>query len=250
MKILVPVKRVVDANVKIHIKADGGGVETAQVKMSINPFDEIAVEEAIRLKEKGIAIEIIAVTLGLPAAQETLRHALAMGADRAIFVETNIELQPLAVAKLLKALVIRESPSLVMMGKQAIDSDNNQTGQMLSALLNWPQGTFISSLAIHQNQAIISREVDGGIEVLALQLPAVLTTDLRLNKPRLCALQNIMMARKKPIETLTPAELGVTDILPKIKTLSVMPPAARQPGMMVGSVGELVSKLKTEAKVL
>ena len=249
MKLLVPVKRVVDYNVKVRVRGDGGGVETAGVKMSMNPFDEIAVEEAIRLKEKGLAEEIIAVSLGVAACAETLRTALAMGADRGILVETDAELQPLAVAKLLKAIVAREEPKLVILGKQAIDDDMNATGQMLSALLGWPQGTFASRLLIEDGRALVTREVDGGLETVSLALPAIVTTDLRLNEPRYASLPNIMKARKKPIETLTPAALGV-DPAPRLTVLKTTEPPRRQAGVKVGSVAELIDKLKNEAKVI
>ena len=249
MKILVPVKRVVDYNVKVRVKADGTGVETAGVKMSMNPFDEIAVEEAVRLKEKGAASEIVAISMGVAACAETIRTALAMGADRGILVETDVELQPLAVAKLLKALVAKEAPGLVIMGKQAIDDDMNATGQMLAALLGWAQGTFASKLAIEGDKAVVTREVDGGLETVSLALPAIVTTDLRLNEPRYASLPNIMKARKKPIETLKPADLGV-DPAPRLTTISVAEPPKRQAGVKVKSVAELVDKLKTEAKVI
>lgn len=249
MKILVPVKRVVDYNVKVRVKADGSGVETAGVKMSMNPFDEIAVEAAIRLKETGVATEIIAVSLGVAQCAETIRTALAMGADRGILVETAAELQPLAVAKLLRAIAEREQPRLVIMGKQAIDDDMNATGQMLAALLGWSQGTFASKLAADGDNIIVTREVDGGLETVALTLPAVITTDLRLNEPRYASLPNIMRARKKPIETLTPADLGV-DPAPRLTVLKVAEPPKRQAGRKVGSVAELVVKLRTEAKVI
>lgn len=249
MKILVPVKRVVDFNVKVRVKSDGSGVETTGVKMSMNPFDEIAVEEAIRLKEKGIASEIVAVTLGIAACSETLRTALAMGADRGILVETEALLEPLAVAKLLKVVATRESPRLIIMGKQAIDDDMNATGQMLAALLGWPQGTFASRLSIEGDSASVTREVDGGLETVALQLPAVVTTDLRLNEPRYASLPNIMKARRKPIETLKPNELGV-DPAPRLEFVSVVEPPRRQAGKKVGSVAELVTKLHSEAKVI
>ncbi len=249
MKLLVPVKRVVDYNVKVRVRSDGGGVETAGVKMSMNPFDEIAVEEAIRLKEKGLAEEIIAVSLGVAACAETLRTALAMGADRGILVETDAELQPLAVAKLLKAIVAKEEPKLVILGKQAIDDDMNATGQMLAALLGWPQGTFASRLLIEDGRALVTREVDGGLETVSLALPAIVTTDLRLNEPRYASLPNIMKARKKPIETLTPAALGV-DPAPRLTVLKTSEPPRRQAGVRVGSVAELVDKLKNEAKVI
>ncbi|MGH7118926.1 MAG: electron transfer flavoprotein subunit beta/FixA family protein [Acetobacteraceae bacterium] len=249
MKVLVPVKRVVDFNVKVRVKADGSGVETTGLKMSMNPFDEIAVEEAIRLKEKGQASEIIAVSLGIAACSETLRTALAMGADRGILVETEVELQPLAVAKLLKAVALREEPRLIILGKQAIDDDMNATGQMLAALLGWPQGTFASRLVIEGDNAIVTREVDGGMETISLALPAVVTTDLRLNDPRYASLPNIMKARRKPIETLTPATLDV-DPTPRLTLIAVSEPPRRQPGKKVGSVAELVAKLRTEAKVI
>jgi len=249
MKILVPVKRVVDYNVKVRVKADGSGVETAGVKMSMNPFDEIAVEEAVRLKEKGIATEIVAVSLGLANCAETIRTALAMGADRGVLVETDVDLQPLAVAKLLRALVEREQPGLVILGKQAIDDDMNATGQMLAALLGWPQGTFASKLAFEGDGLLVTREVDGGLETVALSLPAIVTTDLRLNEPRYASLPNIMKARKKPIETITPAALGV-DPAPRLTVLKVVEPVRRQAGARVGSVAELVEKLRIEAKVI
>ena len=249
MKILVPVKRVVDYNVKVRVKADGTGVETAGVKMSMNPFDEIAVEEAVRLKEKGVATEIVAVSLGPPACAETIRTALAMGADRGILVETDVALEPLAVAKLLKALVDREQPHLVIPGKQAIDDDMNATGQMLAALLGWPQGTFASKVTVEGGTISVTREVDGGLETLALPLPAVITADLRLNEPRYASLPNIMKARKKPIQTVKPAELGV-DPTPRLTVLKVAEPPKRQAGKKVASVAELVAKLRTEAKVI
>src|SRR3712207_3537308 len=247
MKILVPVKRVVDYNVKIRVKADGSGVKTANVKMSMNPFDEIAVEEAIRLKEAGKATEIVAVSLGAQACQETLRTALAMGADRAILVLTEAELQPLAVAKALKALVEKEQPQLVILGKQAIDDDCNQTGQMLAALLDWPQGTFASKVVPGDGTVTVTREIDGGLETVELTLPAVVTADLRLNEPRYASLPNIMKAKKKPIDTLTPEALGV-DVAPRLKTLKTVEPGGRKAGVKVGSVGELVQKLKVEAR--
>ena len=249
MKLLVPVKRVVDYNVKVRVKADGSGVETQGVKMSMNPFDEIAVEEAVRLKEKGVATEIVAVSMGVAQSAETIRTALAMGADRGILVETDVELQPLAVAKLLKALVEKEQPGLVIMGKQAIDDDMNATGQMLAALLGWPQGTFASKVVVDNGKLMVTREVDGGLETLELQLPAIVTTDLRLNEPRYASLPNIMKARKKPIENLKPADLGV-DPAPLLKTVKVTEPPRRKAGVKVGSVGELVQKLRTEAKVI
>ncbi|WP_159992893.1 electron transfer flavoprotein subunit beta/FixA family protein [Roseomonas sp. 18066] len=248
MKLLVPVKRVVDYNVKVRVKADGTGVETANVKMSMNPFDEIAVEEAVRLKEKGGATEIIAVSVGPAQAQEQLRTALAMGADRAILVEAE-GTEPLGVAKLLKALVEREQPGLVIMGKQAIDDDMNATGQMLAALLGWGQGTFASKLELAGETARVTREIDGGLETVSLKLPAIVTTDLRLNEPRYASLPNIMKARKKPLETLKPADLGV-DVTPRLTVLKVEDPPKRQAGVKVASVAELVSKLRNEAKVI
>jgi electron transfer flavoprotein beta subunit len=249
MKVLVAVKRVVDYNVKIRVKSDGSGVETANVKMSMNPFDEIANEEAIRLKEAGKASEVVAVSLGEAKCQETLRTALAMGADRAIHVQTDAELQPLAVAKLLKAVVEREQPGLVILGKQAIDDDSNQTGQMLAALLGWPQGTFASKLELADGGLQVTREIDTGLEKVALELPAIVTTDLRLNEPRYASLPNIMKAKKKPIDVLTPDELGV-DIAPRLKILKIEEPPKRQSGVKVSSVAELVDKLKNEAKVI
>ena len=249
MKLLVPVKRVVDYNVKVRVKADGSGVETQGVKMSMNPFDEIAVEEAVRLKEKGIATEIIAVSMGVAQCAETIRTALAMGADRGILVETDAELQPLAVAKLLKALVDKEQPKLVIMGKQAIDDDMNATGQMLAALLGWPQGTFASKIELTGESLVVIREVDGGLETIELTLPAIVTADLRLNEPRYASLPNIMKACKKPIENIKPADLGV-DPAPRLKTIKVSEPPKRVAGVKVGSVAELVAKLKTEAKVI
>jgi electron transfer flavoprotein beta subunit len=249
MKILVPVKRVVDYNVKVRVKSDGSGVDTAGVKMSMNPFDEIAVEEAVRLKEKGIATEIIVVSCGITQCQETLRTALAIGADRAILVETDVELQPLAVAKLLKALVDKEQPGLVILGKQAIDDDNNQTGQMLAALADLPQATFASKVEVLEGKAQVTREVDGGLETLSVTLPAVVTTDLRLNEPRYVTLPNIMKAKKKPLETVKPADLGV-DVTPRLKTLKVSEPPKRGAGVKVPDVAALVEKLKNEAKVI
>ncbi|AOJ09268.1 electron transfer flavoprotein subunit beta/FixA family protein [Burkholderia mayonis] len=249
MKILVPVKRVVDYNVKVRVKTDGTGVDIANVKMSMNPFDEIAVEEAVRLKEAGVATEVIAVSVGVAQAQETLRTALAIGADRAILVESNDEVQPLGVAKILKALVDKEQPQLVILGKQAIDDDSNQTGQMLAALANLPQATFASKVAIADGKATVAREVDGGAETLSLTLPAVVTTDLRLNEPRYVTLPNIMKAKKKPLETVKPEDLGV-DVAPRLKTLKVVEPAKRAAGVKVPDVKTLVEKLKTEAKVL
>ncbi|BAI74836.1 electron transfer flavoprotein beta subunit (plasmid) [Azospirillum sp. B510] len=249
MKLLVPVKRVVDYNVKIRVKADGTGVETANVKMSMNPFDEIAVEEAVRLKEAGKATEVIAVSVGPAQAQETLRTALAMGADRAILVQTDAETQPLAVAKILKALVDKEGPQLVILGKQAIDDDCNQTGQMLAALLGWGQGTFASKVAPSDGGVTVTREIDGGLETVALKLPAVVTADLRLNEPRYASLPNIMKAKKKPLDTVTPDALGV-DVMPRLKTLKVAEPARRKAGVKVPDVATLVEKLKIEAKVI
>ena len=249
MKVLVPVKRVVDYNVKVRVKSDGTGVDIANVKMSMNPYDEIAVEEAVRLKEKGVVTEVIVVSCGVAQCQETLRTAMAIGADRAILVETDAELQPLAVAKLLKALVDKEQPGLVILGKQAIDDDANQTGQMLAALANLPQATFASKVEVVGDKVNVTREVDGGLETLALSLPAVITTDLRLNEPRYVTLPNIMKAKKKPMETLKPADLGV-DVAPRLVTLNVSEPPQRGAGIKVANVAELVAKLKTEAKVL
>ncbi|HEX4259640.1 MAG TPA: electron transfer flavoprotein subunit beta/FixA family protein [Acetobacteraceae bacterium] len=249
MKLLVPVKRVVDYNVKVRVRADGSGVETAGVKMSMNPFDEIAVEEAVRLRERGVATEIVAVSMGVAQCAETIRTALAMGADRGILVETDADLQPLAVAKLLAAIVGREQPRLVIMGKQAIDDDMNATGQMLAALLGWPQGTFASKVAVEGEGISVTREVDGGLETVSLNLPAVVTTDLRLNEPRYASLPNIMKARKKPIETMKPTDLGV-DPAPRLALLKVSEPPRRQAGKKVGSVAELVTKLRSEAKVI
>ena len=249
MKVLVGVKRVVDYNVKVRVKADGTGVETANVKMSMNPFDEIAVEEAIRMKEAGTADEIVAVSMGVRQCQETIRTALAMGADRGIHVMTDEELQPLAVAKLFKALVERESPGLVILGKQAIDDDSNQTGQMLAALLGWPQGTFASDIVLTGDGAEVTREVDGGLETVGLAVPAVGTTDLRLNEPRYASLPNIMKAKKKPIDQIAVDELGV-DVAPRLETLKVEDPPARAGGRKVASVEELVEKLKNEAGVI
>jgi len=248
MKILVPVKRVVDLNVKIRVKPDGSGIDLANVKMSMNPFDEIAVEEAVRIKEKGGA-EIVVVSVGPAKAQETVRTALAIGADRAILVETDAELQPLAVAKLLQAIVVKETPQLVILGKQAIDDDANQTGQMLAALLDWPQATFASKIDIADGTATVKREIDGGLETLAMALPAVITTDLRLNEPRYATLPNIMKAKKKPLETLKPADLGV-DVTPRLTTLKVSEPPKRGAGIKVPDVATLVAKLKNEAKVI
>jgi len=253
MKVLVPVKRVVDYNVKVRVKSDNTGVDIANVKMSMNPFDEIAVEEAVRLKEKGVATEVIAVSCGVQQCQETLRTAMAIGADRAILVQTDEELQPLAVAKLLKALVDKEQPGLVILGKQAIDDDCNQTGQMLAALADLPQATFASKVEVAdengQKRARVTREVDGGLETLEITLPAVVTTDLRLNEPRYVTLPNIMKAKKKPLETFKPADLGV-DVAPRIKTLKVAEPPKRGAGVKVPDVATLVAKLKNEAKVI
>ena len=249
MKILVPVKRVVDYNVKVRVKSDGSGVDTANVKMSMNPFDEIAVEEAVRLKEKGVATEVIAVSCGLTQCQETLRTAMAIGADRSILVETSEDLQPLAVAKLLKALMDKEQPGLVIVGKQAIDDDCNQTGQMLAALAGRPQATFASKVEVADGQVRVIREVDGGLETVSLTLPAVVTADLRLNEPRYVTLPNIMKAKKKPMDTLKPEDLGV-DVKPRIKTLKVAEPPKRGAGVKVPDVATLVAKLKNEAKVI
>ena len=249
MKILVPVKRVVDYNVKVRVKADGSGVDIANVKMSMNPFDEIAVEEAVRLKEAGVATEVVAVSCGVTACQETLRAAMAIGADRGILVETDVELQPLAVAKLLKAVCDKEQPDLVIAGKQAIDDDANQTGQMLSALMGWPQATFASKVALADGKAQVTREIDGGLETLSVKLPAVVTTDLRLNEPRYATLPNIMKAKKKPLDTVKPADLGV-DVAPRLATLKVSEPPKRSAGERVADVAQLVDKLKNVAKVL
>ena len=249
MKVLVPIKRVVDYNVKIRVKPDQSGVDTANVKMSMNPFDEIAVEEAVRLKEKGLATEVIAVSCGIAACAETLRTALAIGADRALLVESDADLQPLAVAKLLQAIVAKEAPQLVLMGKQAIDDDANQTGQMLAALLGWPQATFASKLDIAGGRATVKREVDGGLESIEMALPVVVTVDLRMNEPRYATLPNIMKAKKKPLETLTPAALGV-DVTPRLTTLKVVEPPARKGGGKVADVKELVAKLRNEAKII
>ncbi len=249
MKIIVAVKRVVDFNVKVRVKSDATGVETVNVKMSMNPFDEIAIEEAVRLKEKGVATEIVAVSCGGSSSQETLRTALALGADRAILVQTDTELQPLAVAKLLAAVARNEAPRIIILGKQAIDDDANQTGQMLAALLDWPQATFASRVDIGEGKATVKREVDGGLETVEVSLPTVITTDLRLNEPRYATLPNIMKAKKKPLQTLTPESLGV-DVAPRLATLKVTEPAKRKGGGRVGDVKELVAKLRTEAKVL
>ncbi len=251
MKIVVPVKRVVDYNVKIRVKADGSGIELANVKMSMNPFDEIAIEEAVRIKEKGGATEIVAVSIGPAKAQETLRTALAIGADRAILIETpeGATVEPLAVAKLLKAVVAAESPGLVILGKQAIDDDSNQTGQMLAALLGWPQGTFASKVVLETGSVAVTREVDGGLETIKLNMPAIVTTDLRLNEPRYPSLPNIMKAKKKPLDVKKPADLGV-DITPRLKVVKTAEPPVRKAGIKVGSVQELVAKLKSEAGVI
>ena len=249
MKALVAVKRVVDFNVKVRVKSDGTGVDIANVKMSMNPFDEIAIEEAVRLKEKGVVSEIIAVSCGVTQCQETLRTAMAIGADRAALVQTDAELQPLAVAKLLKALVDKEQPQLVILGKQAIDDDANQTGQMLAALLGWSQATFASKVEVADGKAVVTREVDGGLETISLNLPAIITTDLRLNEPRYVTLPNIMKAKKKPLETVTPEDLGV-DVAPRLKTLKVSEPPSRSAGIVVPDVATLVDKLKNEAKVV
>ena len=249
MKVLVSVKRVIDYNVKVRVKADGTGVETANVKMSMNPFDEIAMEEAVRLKEAGVATELVVVSCGAQSCQETLRTALAIGADRAILVETAAELQPLAVAKLLKAVCQKESPKLVIMGKQAIDDDSNQTGQMLAALLGWPQATFASKLKIEGEKAQVTREVDGGLETVSIKIPAVVTTDLRLNEPRYVTLPNIMKAKKKTLEVLKPEALGV-DITPRLATVKVVEPGKRKAGTKVADIKALVDKLRNEAKVI
>jgi electron transfer flavoprotein beta subunit len=249
MKVLVAVKRVIDANVKVRVKADGTGVETANVKMAMNPFCEIAVEEAVRMKEAGTATEVVAVACGPASSQETIRTALAMGADRGIHVQTDVELQPLAVAKLLKAVIEKEQPRIVITGKQAIDDDSNQTGQMLAGLLGWPQGTFASKLTVEGDNLRVKREVDGGLETEVVKLPAIVTTDLRLNEPRYASLPNIMKAKKKPIEAMTPDALGV-DPSPRLKVLKVVEPAKRKAGAKVKSVAELVDKLRNEAKVI
>jgi electron transfer flavoprotein beta subunit len=249
MKVMVPVKRVVDYNVKIRVKPDGSGVDLANVKMSMNPFDEIGVEEAIRLKEKGVATEIVCVSIGPAQASETIRTALAMGADRGIHVKTDMPVEPLAVAKILKALAAKESPGLVILGKQAIDDDCNQTGQMLAALLGWPQGTFASKIAVANGVIDVTREVDGGLQIVALKMPAIVTTDLRLNEPRYASLPNIMKAKKKPIDETTPDALGV-DVAPRLKVLRTVEPSGRKAGVKVASVAELVGKLKNEAGVL
>jgi len=249
MKVLVPVKRVVDYNVKVRVKSDGSGVDIANVKMSMNPFDEIALEEATRLKEAGKVTEIVAVTCGVTQAQETLRTGMAIGADRGILVETAPEIEPLGVAKVLKALADKEQPQLIILGKQAIDDDSNQTGQMLAALLGWPQATFASKVVLEEGKVTVTREVDGGLETVALSLPAIVTTDLRLNEPRYVTLPNIMKAKKKPLETIKPEDLGV-DVTPRLKTLKVSEPAKRSAGIKVPDVATLVAKLRTEAKVI
>ena len=249
MKVLVPVKRVVDFNVKVRVKSDGTGVDIANVKMSMNPFDEIALEEATRLKEAGKVTEVVAVSAGVTQCQETLRTGMAIGADRGILIETGVELEPLAVAKLLKAVADKEQPQLIILGKQAIDDDSNQVGQMLAALLGWPQATFASKVELGDGKVTVTREVDGGLETVALQLPAIVTTDLRLNEPRYVTLPNIMKAKKKPLDTVKPEDLGV-DVTPRLKTLKVAEPAKRSAGIKVPDVATLVSKLRTEAKVI
>ena len=249
MKVLVPVKRVIDANVKVRVKADHTGVETTNVKMAMNPFCEIAIEEAVRMKEAGTVEEIIVVSAGAAQCQETIRTGLAMGADRGVLVQSDVALEPLAIAKLLKAVVEKEGAGIVLMGKQAIDGDNNQTGQMLAALLGWPQGTFISKLEKNDSGFKVTREVDGGLEILDLKMPAVLTVDLRLNEPRYASLPNIMKAKKKPIEALSPEDLGV-DVTPRLETIQVVEPPPRKAGVIVASVADLVDKLKNEAKVI
>ncbi|CAL60818.1 electron transfer flavoprotein subunit beta/FixA family protein [Herminiimonas sp. NPDC097707] len=249
MKVLVPVKRVVDYNVKVRVKSDQSGVDIANVKMSMNPFDEIAVEEATRLKEAGKATEIIAVSCGILQSQETLRTAMAIGADRGILVETDVELQPLAVAKLLKAIADKEQPQLIILGKQAIDDDANQTGQMLAALLDWPQATYASKVEVDGDKVKVTREVDGGLEIVSLTLPAIITTDLRLNEPRYVTLPNIMKAKKKTLDNIKPADLGV-DVTPRLKTLKVSEPPKRSAGIIVPDVATLVEKLRNEAKVI
>ncbi len=249
MKVLVPIKRVIDANVKVRVKADESGVELTNVKMAMNPFCEIAVEEAVRLKEAGTASEVIVVSAGIAQSQETLRTGLAMGADRAILIQTDTPLEPLAIAKLLKAVVDKEEPGLLLLGKQAIDGDNNQTAQMISALLGWSQATFASKVAVDGDKLNVTREVDGGLENVNLNMPAVVSVDLRLNEPRYASLPNIMKAKKKPLETMTPEDLGV-DVTPRVETVKVVEPPARQAGVKVGSVAELVDKLKNEAKVI
>jgi electron transfer flavoprotein beta subunit len=249
MKVLVPVKRVVDYNVKVRVKSDGSGVDIANVKMSMNPFDEIALEEATRLKESGKVTEVVAVSIGVAQCQEALRTGMAIGADRAILVETAVETEPLAVAKVLKALADKEQPQLIILGKQAIDDDSNQTGQMLASLLGWPQATFASKVVLEEGKVTVTREVDGGLETVSLTLPAVITTDLRLNEPRYVTLPNIMKAKKKPLETIKPEDLGV-DVTPRLKTIKVVEPAKRSAGIKVPDVATLVQKLRTEAKVI
>ena len=249
MKILVPVKRVVDYNVKIRVKADGSGVDLANVKMSMNPFDEIAVEEAIRMREAGLAKEVVAVSCGVTACQETLRTAMAIGADRSVLVETDVELQPLAVAKLLAAVAKKEAPQIIILGKQAIDDDANQTGQMLAALLGWSQATFASKVVLGEGKATVTREVDGGLETIEVGLPAVISTDLRLNEPRYATLPNIMKAKKKPLEVVKPADLGV-DVVPRLANVTVTEPPKRSAGIKVADVAQLIDKLKNEAKVI
>jgi electron transfer flavoprotein beta subunit len=249
MKVLVPVKRVVDYNVKVRVKSDGSGVDVANVKMSMNPFDEIALEEAMRLKEAGKVTEVVAVSCGVTQSQETLRTGMAIGADRAILIETTADLEPLAVAKLLKAIADKEQPQLIILGKQAIDDDSNQTGQMLAALLGWPQATFASKVVLEEGKVTVTREVDGGLETLALTLPAIITTDLRLNEPRYVTLPNIMKAKKKPLDVVKPEDLGV-DVTPRLKTLKVVEPAKRSAGIKVPDAATLVAKLRTEAKVI
>ncbi|OIJ40328.1 electron transfer flavoprotein subunit beta/FixA family protein [Massilia timonae] len=249
MKILVPVKRVVDYNVKVRVKSDGSGVDIANVKMSMNPFDEIALEEAVRLKEAGKVLEVVAVSVGSAQCQETLRTGMAIGADRGILVETSVETEPLAVAKIMKALADKEQPQLIILGKQAIDDDSNQTGQMLASLLGWPQATFASKVVLEDGKVTVTREVDGGLETVQLSLPAIVTTDLRLNEPRYVTLPNIMKAKKKPLETIKPEDLGV-DVTPRLKTLKVTEPAKRSAGVKVPDVATLVQKLRTEAKVI
>ena len=249
MKILVPVERVIDYNVKVRVKADGTGVDLANVKMSMNPFDEIAVEEAMRIKEAGVATEVVAVSCGVTACQETLRTAMAIGADRSILVETDVELQPLAVAKLLAAVAKKEAPQLIILGKQAIDDDSNQTGQMLAALLGWSQATFASKVVLSEGKVTVTREVDGGLETIEVSLPAVISADLRLNEPRYATLPNIMKAKKKPMETVKPADLGV-DVAPRLATVTVTEPPKRSAGIKVADVAQLIDKLKNEAKVI
>ena len=249
MKVLVPVKRVVDYNVKVRVKSDGSGVDIANVKMSMNPFDEIALEEATRLKEAGKVTEVVAVSVGVAQCQETLRTGMAIGADRGILVETSVETEPLAVAKIMKALADKEQPQLIILGKQAIDDDSNQTGQMLASLLGWPQATFASKVVLEDGKVTVTREVDGGLETVALSLPDIITTDLRLNEPRYVTLPNIMKAKKKPLETVKPEDLGV-DVTPRLKTLKVVEPAKRSAGVKVPDVATLVQKLRLEAKVI